>query len=351
MAPNFMKTADKSVQELPRLSHDNNMGFIRYYLALSVVMAHLCTVMGIENHWPTSSYNAVGGFFALSGFLVYGSYLRAPSLKHYIKRRARRILPPYFTTVLLCAFGLIALSTLSAGEYFTSPQWWKYLVANLSFLNFIEPELPGVFTNHEITAVNGSLWTMKIEWMLYLSVPIVAWCIRKIRKPALYTFIAIYIISLIYRITFYHLYEVHEKEIYMILCRQVFGQLMYFYTGVAIYFNLNRFLKYKWHILVVAVVLCCLQDLIPYYEITVGPIVVSSLVLWFSLIGKWGRWANRDNFSYDIYLSHLPVIQVIIALGIREQIGTLWTFIISIAAILLIGAAIWFGVGKRFMRR
>jgi peptidoglycan/LPS O-acetylase OafA/YrhL len=164
------------------------MGVVRYYLALSVVMAHFSTLTGVEVWWPTSSYDAVGGFFALSGFLVYGSYLRAPSLKTFIANRARRILPAYSFIILLCAFGLVGLSTLPAAEYFTSWHWWRYLLSNLTFLNFLCPDLPGVFSGNEMTAVNGSLWTLKVEWMLYLTVPLVAWLIAKLRRPALHTF-------------------------------------------------------------------------------------------------------------------------------------------------------------------
>ncbi len=354
--------------ELPKLSRSNNMGAVRYYLALAVVVAHFSTVMGVDIPWPTSSYNAVGGFFALSGFLVYGSYLRAGSLHAYVARRARRILPPYLFIVLLCAFLLAALSSLSPAEYFSSPQWWRYLLANLTFMNFLGPDLPGVFTDHVSTAVNGSLWTIKVEWMLYLSVPLVALLIRRLRRPALLTFAAIYIFSMLYRLGFLYLYETHGSEIWNILSRQVFGQLMYFYTGVAIYFRLAAFMRYRWQLLAAALLLTLLGDYIPCYDYTLGPIAVSILVLWFSLAGtgasrlsSFFQRFNIDNISYDIYLVHLPVIQVVacFAPGILSAFGLSASgtaglcalFIFSFAAILLLASISWFLIGKRWLKR
>lgn len=77
--------------------------------------------------------------------------------------------------VVACAAGLVFASDLTPAQYFTDSGLIKYLAANLSFLNFLHPTLPGVFQGQEFVnpAVNGSLWTMKIEWALYLSVPLI----------------------------------------------------------------------------------------------------------------------------------------------------------------------------------
>ena len=166
-----MKLISDKSQEL--IKGDNCFDIIRYYLSFIVVFAHFSILSGANNfNWITSSGEAVSGFFILSGFLVYYSFLKKPQLNDYIKKRARRILPPYIFIVFLCFIGGLFLSTMTVSEYFTSPQLYKYIVSNVCFLNFLEPCLPGVFTDSIMPAVNGSLWTMKVEVMLYASVPI-----------------------------------------------------------------------------------------------------------------------------------------------------------------------------------
>ncbi len=122
----------------------NNMDAIRYVLAFAVVVEHFNYLCGADIPFPIPASTGVGGFFALSGFLIYRNFEKRPGLRHYIAARARRILPPYLFIVLLCAFLLAAVSSLPAARYFTDPQWWRYLVSNALFLNFLEPSLPGV---------------------------------------------------------------------------------------------------------------------------------------------------------------------------------------------------------------
>ena len=327
------------------------MDFVRYYLALAVLIAHFNTLTGFEIPFPTNSFTGVGGFFALSGFLVFGSFLKKQRVKIYLERRARRILPPYFFIVLLCSIGLVAVSDLSFPDYFQSGQWLKYTLANLSFLNFIEPCLPGVFSRNAMPAVNGSLWTMKIEWLLYLSVPVVFWCYTRFKWNKAFVFISIYLLSMIYRLTFLFMFQSTGQEIYNILSRQFFGQLMFFYSGVLIYFYFDKFMQYRWHIFVVAFILVCLREYIPFYSFTIGPMVVASLVLFFSMVGKWGHFLSQtDNVSYDMYLFHFPIIQLAVHLGICHYGATI-AFTTVLVATVLLSILSWKCIGKRFMYR
>ncbi|MBQ8773221.1 MAG: acyltransferase [Muribaculaceae bacterium] len=328
------------------------MDAVRYYLATSVLIAHFNFMGGHDIPWPTSSHTAVGGFFALSGFLVYGSYLRNPSLINFIKRRARRILPPYVFIVLLCTFGLSGATTLSTSEYFASADWWKYLFANLFFLNFLQSTLPGVFESSEyaVHAVNGSLWTMKVEWMLYLSVPIVAWLHTRLNWRRLPTLLGMLAFSIGYRILFYYMYADTGNELYNILSRQVFGQLSYFYVGVIIYFYLDQFMKWKWQIIAIATAITLLSPHIPFYNQWLDPLVSGSAVIWFSMVGNWGKWmSGRNNVSYDIYLFHFPVIQLSIFTGINALPSWQALAIVMTATIALANLS-WHCIGKHFMK-
>ena len=340
------------------IDRNNSMGLVRYYLAMMVLISHFNIAFGTDFPVPTSSYNAVGGFFALSGFLVYRSWLHSDGFRHYMLKRMRRIIPSYTFIILLAAFGLVGVSTLPWQDYFLSTGWLKYVVCNLMFLNFLAPDLPGVFQNMPVHAVNGLLWTIKIEIMLYLSIPLFSYVLvrlhRRIGQSLKWTIAliaAIYIFSMLYRMLFSHLYLTTGKEIYNILSRQMFGQLMYFYTGVLIYFTYGFFMKHRLKIVVLALVLMLACSGMGWYQIVLGPVVVSVLTLFFSLISdvKVLSAFNVDNVSYDIYLFHFPVI---LLLGQSAMFHTLPAWVQLLAAVCataLLACFSWFVIGKRFL--
>lgn len=309
--------ANKVPYDIPQ---PNLMGLVRYVMAVSVVIAHVNVLSGTDFVWPISSYNAVGGFFALSGFLIYGSYLRHRDLKRYLVSRCKRLLPAYWATVLIFAVLLYFVS--SSLDYFGSLHFWKYLAANLSFANFLEPTLPGVFEGQSIPAVNGSLWTMKVEWLLYLSVPVAAWILMRWRRHPLTVLTIIYLVSYIYRIVFMQLYISTGSEIYNILSRQFIGQMMFFYTGVMCYYYFDQMTAYKYQILVVALALYFASRYNLYVSLLLEPFAVSTLVIWVSMFFScFAKGGTHDNISYNVYLVHFPVIQLCVIYGLRNSLG------------------------------
>ena len=334
------------------IGYDNSMGFIRYWLATAVIIAHFNVIYGSSFYFPISSYEAVGAFFALSGFLIFGSYLKHDNLGKYLLGRARRILPPYFLIILVCAFSLVTISTLTAGEYFSNPQFWRYLVSNLFFLNFLQPTLPGVFITSPEPAVDASLWTMKVEITLYLSVPVIvailSWMRAKSVKISLNSWlIIIYVISLLYRCGFTILYDITGREIYNILGRQFLGQLMYFYSGVLVYMNFRIFKKYRIYILILSAIIFVVGKHIPYYAITLGPFVIALLTLSCSFFSGWIRCFNFNNVSYEMYLFHFPVINTLHHFNPTGNIYIL--LIISLILVYIFSCLSWFLVDRRFL--
>ena len=77
------------------VSHRNNMNVVRYYLSFCVLLAHFSSLTGNYIPWLQRGTVDVGCFFAISGFLMFLSFQKRPTLRGYLKRRARRILPPY----------------------------------------------------------------------------------------------------------------------------------------------------------------------------------------------------------------------------------------------------------------
>ena len=301
---------------LPYLRDENNFDIVRYYLSFAVLIAHFSELTGSTIFFPTSSYVAVGGFFMLSGFLVFYSYLRSSSIKQYFVRRARRILPPYMTIVVLCAVLGVFITTLSVKEYYTSSQFWEYLAANLSFANFLQPSLPGVFEGQVYDAVNGSLWTMKVEVMLYISIPVVAWLMLKYNKP--WILVAVYILSYLYKIGMGYLYDMTGEMIYSIMQRQVGGQFLFFYSGVALLLYFDYFQRYVKWLFPIAVAICVAAEFVRWFDFF-QPLSIAMIIIGFAYNCRWFVWLRKyDNIAYSIYLFHYPIIQLVVYWGLPE---------------------------------
>lgn len=335
------------------ISHDNNMVVIRYILSIYVLYSHTATLAGFSLPFSGYTYIAVGGFFTLSGFLLFASFQKKPSLRHYVSRRARRILPPYTFIVLLAALSLCFVSNLSFGEYFTNKGFWEYLAANLSFLNFIHPTLPGVFEQNIEPAVNGSLWTMKGEWVCYLSIPVICLFLTTLKGKMRNIAIAVMILlSVGIEHLLYYFGEETGKTIFPLFAKQFGGLVVFFLFGALLNLLLNHFYRYHWYYFAGAAAILLLNFNIPLFYTLFLPMASSILVIWFSMIGKWGHHLGKhDNISYDIYLFHYPIIQLGVSLGLNNLLPG-WGFLtIVLLTTLVLGFLSWNLIGKRFMKQ
>lgn len=337
------------------ISHDNNMNVVRYYLSICVVISHVVVLTGVWFPSLQTINMVVGCFFALSGFLMFPSFQRHPAMKGYLSRRARKILPSYVFIVLLAAVSLVAVSELSVSEYFGNCGFYKYLGANLSFLNFLCPDLPGVFKGGEFVtdAVNGSLWTMKGELACYLSVPVVYWLAGKVgRRRAGVLMLGIVAGCICARLLLLNLGPEGERSLNAIIAKQFGTVFVFFYVGALINVYLDKFLKYKWYILAVDVTVILFCDEIPIYYTVLQPFVGASMVLWFSLVGKWGTGlSRRDDVSYDIYLFHFPIIQVAVYMGLPARMNGTVMLLLIVCVTVALALFSWNVIGKRFQPR
>ncbi|HET9643830.1 MAG TPA: acyltransferase [Burkholderiaceae bacterium] len=111
---------------------------------------------------------AVCVFFSLSGYLICQSWERDPSTKRFLVRRLLRIMPGLVVAVIFCALVVGPLATgLPLDRYLSSPAVWSFVLDNISLLR-PNSALPGVFQTQSIHAVNGSLWTLRYEALMYL---------------------------------------------------------------------------------------------------------------------------------------------------------------------------------------
>src|SRR4051794_5607980 len=116
----------------------NNIDFLRFYLAAVVIFSHSYPMLwGSNNREPVSLATrgqrtggelAVDGFFILSGFLIARSWMSSRGLGDYLRRRALRIYPGFLGAIAFSA--LIAAPRLqdSPAAYWRAFSWRDFVL-------------------------------------------------------------------------------------------------------------------------------------------------------------------------------------------------------------------------------
>jgi peptidoglycan/LPS O-acetylase OafA/YrhL len=327
---------------------ENNLDFLRLIFAATVVLFHSSDLSGLAALAPLGVYCnptfAVRGFFVISGLLIYRSYTRSSTIRSYLEKRVRRIYPAYFTIVVGAAIVLPLFSPMFPIHTYGAG-FWKYLGANLAFLNFLAPNLPGVFTSNGIQAVNGALWTLKIEVAFYLSVPIIHRLCRKFGTNL--TIGTVFALSCIWRYTFWQLSLADPSRIiWHKLDVQIPAAIAYFCAGILL---LVHFDKLREHALLVSVIAACAFAADKFWGRDVFDVIsISGFVL---ICGFWrylGNFAKYGDFSYGVYIVHWPILQCMI--WFQFMTHNAWAFLCAALALVFSASFLmWHLVEKRFL--
>lgn len=333
---------------------NNNFDFLRFYFAFIVLIAHLIVLSGVGSLQKLlpyfSSYISVTAFFIISGFLITNSYLRSGSLKSYFKKRAARLLPAYLVVIILSSFCFSVFSTYSPTEYFTNPQFYKYLLANLTFQNYIEPCLPGVFLSKTPTCVvNAALWTLKIEVAFYITLPIIIAIIGKLKRRFL-VLISIYILSVVYKAMFEYLGYYLQIDMLTFLSRQLPGFLSYFIAGMLIYFSVDLFHKYKTILFFFGLIVFVVER---HFGLELlSPFALALIVFYVAFSFDWlNNFAKHGDISYGIYIYHFPIMNVAVEMGLFQYFNPLFALLIVIVCIFMISYFSWHFLESKILKK
>ena len=152
----------------------NNFGFLRLLFATLVIISHSAEIIdGNRSREPlvslfgklTFGELAVDGFFLISGYLIAKSYETSKTTLSYLSKRVRRIYPGYLVAYFVSLFVLgpfvgVAFSAMNFKDL-------AKLFLDAFFLFGIRP--PG-FIGLPYPSLNGSMWTIIIEFRCYLFV-------------------------------------------------------------------------------------------------------------------------------------------------------------------------------------
>ena len=174
----------------------NSVNALRLGLAGLVLVSHTIQLSSdrqvdpvgqlTESHVDLSTM-AVDGFFALSGFLIAGSFLRSPSVWRYLWRRALRILPGFWACLLVTAALIAPVAWLLeyrslTGYPIVGPGSGVDFVWQNAALLIRQFSIDGAFGGQ---VANGSLHTLFYEFLCYLAVAVIGVLGILRRRPGL----------------------------------------------------------------------------------------------------------------------------------------------------------------------
>lgn len=326
----------------------NNFDFLRVVFAATVAIAHLIELSEVSVFQPyLNLFNtrlAIDGFFVISGFLIAKSYENSQSISDYIFRRVKRIVPAYFFVIVFCALLFSLISSYSIQSYFFSGQFWSYLAANLTFQNYLQPCLPGVFQTNAICAVNGALWTIKIEEAFYLLLPVFYWLVKNKKINIFVLSGIVYVGSVTY---FNYFVAIDHYRI----AKQLPGALAFFVVGILFYKNFSYLLKQKHYVIVPCLVLFFLEQYV-WGTHFLKPITYGFMVFYFaygfSFLNNFGKYGD---FTYGIYIYHFPLIQLAVFLGLFHSNKPFLVGVLVLLTTLVLAVLSWHLLELRFLSR
>ena len=324
----------------------NNFNLLRLVFALMVVLYHSIALPGLAGWDRAEGWTSIGaeigvqGFFVLSGYLVWASFERSSSLGVYAEKRARRLLPGYVAVVLVCAIAALVLVPAVRNDLSALA---RYAGWNLTFLNFMAPDLPGVFAANRFPEINGALWTLKIEVMFYLILPILAFVLKIAGSSRWIVIVVIYVAAEAWR----HLLPQQGGPMVEI-ARQLPGQMSFFVTGIALC-AWREGINWRSALAPAGMVLLALSLVVPQAA-PLRAVGLGIVAVWLAVgIPRLFDAARFGDLSYGLYIVHFPIIQCVIAAGLfaTPSVG----FAVAAGASLLAALLLWWLVERPALRR
>jgi peptidoglycan/LPS O-acetylase OafA/YrhL len=282
---------------------------------------------------------AVDGFFILSGYLITQSWLRDPRLGDYLLKRILRIVPGYLVAALVSVIA-VGIFAPAVHNYFHgtfgSSSFWISIAA-------LEVPRANGFPGSAISFANGSLWTIKYEFICYLLVALFGVC-RLFRWPAVWLASTVFLFAV---------WLSPSLQMHLSWHRWIipFGRPLAAFTLYPGFFLGGCFALYRDR-----VAFRPLFAVIAAAGLLVVPHLVGTTAPWFVLFGSYlllylarqplaifHRWHGLPDLSYGTYLYGWP-IQGFLIWGLH--LNFYWEFLIASAISLCLAWLSWTFIEK-----
>lgn len=300
----------------------NNFNMLRLIAAALVILSH-----GIElpsgltgRDWmlqatgQSFAWYGVNIFFVISGYLIYLSWQRRPSLAAFAWARFLRIMPGLFCMLVVSVLVLgAAFSSLAFFDFLTNAQTRTYFFGSLSIV-FVKYELPGVFTDNPLSAVNGSLWTLRYEVLCYVGVALmgVVHLLADRRKAT--AVLAVCLAVEVCILVGFGVLGLDRDGARLGMFYELARLGMSFHLG-GLYAQFDDRIRLRLGVLVAAVILSGLLIGTPLF-VPVVNLTVAYAAFWFAFVpsSRWIVWMRTaPDYSYGTYIYAFPMQQALIA--------------------------------------
>lgn len=300
---------DGSLQERfdPRHNHLNRM---RLGLALGVAFTHALEIgFGYQPHIGTTGYGelAVDAFFVLSGFLLAGSFVRLESVPRYVWHRFLRIMPGFWTCLLITALVVAPLVALrqgrSAGSVFSGDESAvDYLVRNCLLL-IQQYGIAGLPTGvPQAGVLNGSLWTLFYEALCYAAVVLLGLVGALRRRPM----IMLAVVGALWAAT-----ALNAAGVQVVGAERPLRFALMFLIGSALFVHARR-VPVRGSLALVALALLVAALLwLPDYRAPAAP--AFGYLCLVVAVTRPPASTSRTDVSYGLYVYHWPILQLLVA--------------------------------------
>ncbi|MBL8509935.1 acyltransferase family protein [Chitinimonas sp. JJ19] len=292
-----------TLRDYERAGVANNFGLLRLLAAMLVLLSHAWPLSGNPAEYLSVTVGlsfgtvAVNVFFAVSGFLVCGSYLRNPKLGGFLWRRGLRLFPGLVVAAVVAPALAFISSGLDASAYFASIDFARFVGHNASLLGGVQYSLHDAFAgNPAPRAINGSLWTLPYECTFYLACASLGWLGVLGNRVAFNLGFAAVIV----------LFAAGNPS----ADAQLPGLLLSFLLGAFFQVNAEQIrMKGLLALLTLLVFYLVFRQVLPmvcyYFALTYG-------VLWLAYCAPvpLPGWFDRQDYSYGVYLYAFPMQQL-----------------------------------------
>jgi len=322
---------------------ENSFDLVRHFAALLVFYSHHYALSNRSEpvllHWDTYGFIAVVIFFTISGYFMPASFNSSKNFIEFMGKRCRRIFPG----LIACSF----IITYIIGGIFIETSRWDYITSSWTLktfimgFSFIGRTAPGIFSHFKYpNAVDGSLWTLPIEFACYLIFSTALTFSNNFKA-----ILALFLISAISTSVLfatglnYSFYAVPMNYL------SIFG--LAFTAGALLSMTQHHWFSMRWRIVLISAVLLEIFSGRPEIEV-IGTICISVITVVIGTSFKDKFIKGKFDISYGIYIYAFPIQQLVINLVAHH----FWlSMLISLPLTLLAGYLSYRFVEKPFLRK